>query len=313
MAERIRTLSAAEARRIAVRAQLLDAGHEARDAGDLPDVVARLTMLPLNPTEIVSPSAEHIAHTRIRSLAFDDVRRAVVLEQLRQDGPLPQAEISDSADAPYASTGWNTARDVAMLLELLQIAGRVTVVERLGQARVWDLAERVHRRVEPAELEEAERTWRERWLASLGVARPTHLGDAGEPVRIEGVRGHWRLDPRALDEHGRPPSAEAFAGRVAVLSPHDRLIADRRRMVDLWSFEYALEQYAPAAKRRWGAYALPILDGIDLVGKVDAKADREAGALRVHRIHWDVDADARLADAAADELAAFLGLRLAMP
>ena len=68
-----------------------------------------------------------------------------------------------------------------------------------------------------------------------GLERATHLGDVGEPVRIEGMRGSWRLDPGA--------TAADFTGRVALLSPLDRLIADRRRMVDLWDFAYALEQY----------------------------------------------------------------------
>lgn len=83
-------------------------------------------------------------------------------------------------------------------------------------------------------------------------------------------------------------------------------------MRDLWGFDYALEQYTPAAKRRWGAFALPVLHGADLVGKVDARSDREAGLLRVAALHWDVEADAALRGGVAEELerfAAWLGLR----
>ncbi len=364
----LRTITVDEARRIAVRAQLLDAGSQARGDHDLPDVVERLTLLPLNPTDIVCPSAEHIAHTRIPSLDYDDVRRAVevelrlvehlgphrhpmeawaiglratsdlpwltalgrapdalhasarewleanagfrarVLEQLREEGPLPQAEVDDAADVPFRSSGWNTDRNVAMMLELLQIRGEVVVAERRGSARVWDLAERVLPSVAVVPVVEAEREWRSRWLRSCGIARPTHVGDAGEPVRVEGVRGAWRLDPGA--------TGEGFAGRVALLSPLDRLIADRTRMRQLWGFEYALEQYTPAAKRKWGAFALPILDGDALVGKVDARADRAAGMLRVAGIHWDEEPSARLREGVHDEiarLAAFLALRPALP
>lgn len=124
-------------------------------------------------------------------------------------------------------------------------------------------------------------------------------------MQIEGVRGTWRLDPDA--------TAEGFEGRVALLSPLDRLIADRRRMTQLWGFEYALEQYTPAAKRRWGAFALPILDGDRLVGKVDARTDRDAGIVHVARIHWDLEPDARLRRSVGDELeamAGWLGCRL---
>jgi uncharacterized protein YcaQ len=102
----------------------------------------------------------------------------------------------------------------------------------------------------------------------------------GEPAVIDGVRGRWRVDPAQLDQ--------PFAGRAALLSPFDRLIYDRRRAQELFEFEYTLEMYKPAAKRRWGYFALPILHHDRLVGKLDATADRKASVLRVHAIHEDV-------------------------
>ena len=59
-------------------------------------------------------------------------------------------------------------------------------------------------------------------------------------------------------------------------------------MEELFDFEYTLEMYKPAAKRRWGYFALPVLHHERLVGKVDATADRKASVLRVHAIHEDV-------------------------
>lgn len=61
-----------------------------------------------------------------------------------------------------------------------------------------------------------------------------------------------------------------------------------RRTVELFEFDYQLEMYKPAAKRRWGYFALPVLYGDRLVGKLDATADRKAGVLRVNAIHQDV-------------------------
>jgi hypothetical protein len=58
-------------------------------------------------------------------------------------------------------------------------------------------------------------------------------------------------------------------------------------MAEIFEFDYQLEMYKPAAKRRWGYYALPILYGDRLVGKLDATSDRPAGLLRVHSIHQD--------------------------
>ena len=109
---------------------------------------------------------------------------------------------------------------------------------------------------------------------------PIHVGEAGEPAVVEGVKGEWRVDPSYLDGD--------FEGRIALLSPFDRLVHDRARTEALFDFEYALEMYKPAARRRWGYFALPVLHGDRLVGKVDAIADRRASVLRVNAIHEDV-------------------------
>ena len=132
------------------------------------------------------------------------------------------------------------------------------------------------------------------------------MGDAGEPAVVEGVRGKWRVDPAQL---GQP-----FYGRAALLSPFDRLVLDRKRMAELFEFDYILEMFKPAAKRRWGYYALPILYGDQLVGKLDATADRKAGELRVDAMHEDHDwsfAVRDAVDAEIDDLARWLDLHLA--
>ena len=83
------------------------------------------------------------------------------------------------------------------------------------------------------------------------------------------------------------------------------------RALELFEFEYTLEMYKPAAKRRWGYFALPILHGDRLVGKVDAAADRKASVLRVHAIHEDVRftrAITKAVDAELADLASWLEL-----
>jgi len=118
----------------------------------------------------------------------------------------------------------------------------------------------------------------------------------------------WRVDPAQL---GQP-----FAGRAALLSPFDRLIADRKRMSELFEFDYVLEMYKPAAARRWGYYALPILYGDRLVGKLDARADFQAGALHVLAIHGDVPftkAMTSAVDREITDLARWLDLELDRP
>ena len=107
-----------------------------------------------------------------------------------------------------------------------------------------------------------------------------------------------------------------LSGRTALLSPFDRLIHDRKRTLELFEFDYQLEMYKPAAKRRWGYFALPILYGDRLAGKLDATADRKAGVLRVDAIHHDVPFDAAMTAAVAGEirdLARWLELDLTLP
>src|SRR5205814_10114475 len=128
--------------------------------------------------------------------------------------------------------------------------------------------------------DEAGRSRDARWLQALGVARPKLVGEAGVPAEIEGSSGAWRIDPDA--------TAEGFAGRTALLSPFDRLIHDRARALALFDFDYTLEMYKPKPKRRWGYFALPVLHHDQLVGKVDATADRDTSILNVHAMHQDV-------------------------
>jgi uncharacterized protein YcaQ len=201
---------------------------------------------------------------------------------------LPLSKLPDTCHVPWKSSGWNDDRNVSMLLGFMVLRGEVAVAGRRGRERMWDLAERVY----PDEVvpeSKALRIRNERWLRALGIARarapefpmePSDLSEVGEPAVVEGIKGVWRVDPAQI--------GQAFAGRAALLSPLDRLVYDRKRMLDLFEFDYGLEMYKPAANRRWGYYALPILYGDRLVGKLDATADRTARTLRVDAIHQDV-------------------------
>lgn len=162
--------------------------------------------------------------------------------------------------------------------------------------------------------EEAERRRNERRLTALGIARsrgpqcpvePLDVRDAGDEAVVDGVTGTWRVDPALVGQR--------FTGRAALLSPFDRMLHDRKRMAELFEYDYALEMYKPAAARRWGYYALPVLHGDRLVGKLDASADRKAGVLHVNALHWDVDTSKTMVaavDREIDDLAAWLNLEL---
>jgi uncharacterized protein len=332
---KVHRLTREEARRIAVRAQLLDADRP----GDLMTVVDRLTFLQLDPTAVVAPSADLVTWSRVGN-TYDpaDLRQAIdvdrtlfehrgqesekepvivmvrpmanlelylaematwpmwtksrewltanagfrkrVLQQLKASGPMQSRDIPDSAEVPWQSTGWTHDRNVTHMLEMLASRGEIAVAGRRGKQRLWDLAERIYPAgIAAVPIDEARTIRNDKRLRSLGIARSKIVGDAGIPAEVEGSSGHWRVDPEA--------TAKDFEGRTALLSPFDRLIHDRVRALDLFDFEYTLEMYKPAAARRWGYFALPILHNDRLVGKIDVAADHKASQLLVHAIHQD--------------------------
>ncbi len=330
-----RRLTRTEARRIAIRAQLLDAPRPT----DLLAVVRQLTLLQIDPTAAVAPSADLVAWSRLGSsylpaqlqqaleqdrtlfefnatirpmsdlrlyradmatwptresardwLRSNDRFRRDILDRLGASGPLLSREIPDTSAVAWPSSGWTNDRNVTQMLEFLMMRGEVAIAGRRGRQRVWDLANRVYPADAPVvPVDEARRERNSRRLRSLGIARakttavpvePWDVGDVGEPVAVEGVPGRWRVDPEAI---GKP-----FEGRTALLSPFDRLIHDRARALDLFDFDYVLEMYKPKDKRRWGYFALPVLHDDQLVGKVDATADRKASALDIHAVHQDI-------------------------
>jgi uncharacterized protein YcaQ len=327
-ATRTRSVSIEEARRIAVRAQLLDGS-----ATGVLETVRQLGFLQIDTVATVAPPQYLVPFSRlgpydpaeldrllwedrklfewgafiwpIEDLPFVQARmrrrrnkytwerrsneflrtnpraRRYLLRELEERGPLLSRELEDHGTSPWGEThGWWGSRTVPMMLDILHGRGVVAVVGRRDGQRVWDLAERWYPETEKVTLREAEQALAAKRFRAAGV-------------RLE--KGEWIAHPDISDE--------PVPDRVTLLSPFDRLIYDRDRTEALFGFNYKLEMFVPKAKREYGYYVLPLLEGDRLVGRAEPRFDRKTKTLELLGAWGDTS---RLDEALAD-LRRFLG------
>ena len=252
---------------------------------------------------------------------------AWVLDEVRANGPLTAREIEHDAPRSQDNWGWNWS-EVKVALEYLFYKGEVTAARRNRQfERVYDIPDRVlPPRVlsRPALDEDAAHVDLVRHASrALGIGTAQCLRDyfrlSPEPTAraIATLVDAGELLPATITGWKRPAFLHAEAARPravrarALLSPFDPLIFERTRTEMLFDFRYRIEIYVPAHKRVHGYYVLPFLLGDRLVARVDLKADRAAGVLRVNSAWAEADAPAETATELAAELtlvAGWLGL-----
>ncbi|MFX0539211.1 winged helix-turn-helix domain-containing protein [Ornithinimicrobium sp. Y1847] len=241
-----------------------------------------------------------------------DAVTGVLSEQAPSTAREVEAHLPHGSDKPNDHWGWNwsavkTALECLFRSGLVTSAGRTSQFERRYAVPSAVLPPEVMARAPgsadaPSELESATGLLR-RAAQAHGIGTKRCLADyyrlggpvvdqaladlvaAGEldEVRVPGWKDTAYLDPEAR----RPRSVSA----AALLSPFDSLVWQRERIEALWDFRYRLEIYTPAAKRVHGYYVLPFLLDEALVGRVDLKADRGAGVLRVQSLHWEEGVD----------------------
>lgn len=248
---------------------------------------------------------------------------AWVLDEVREHGPLTAREVQHDAPRDQDNWGWNWS-EAKMALEYLFFKGKVTAARRNSAfERVYDLPERVlpSHVLErpPLDSHDSHVELVRHAGKALGIGTAQCLRDyfrlAPEPTKkaIDALVQSGELLPATITGWKRPAflHAEAVRPRAvrarALLSPFDPLIFERTRTEALFDFHYRIEIYVPAHKRVHGYYVLPFLLGDRLVARVDLKADRAAGVLRVLGAWAEPHAPESTAAELADELSLMAG------
>jgi len=293
--------------------------------------------------------AEENAWGRVRRMAKKNPTFiGNVLETIRERGPLTASELEPEMEragllpkrTKKKKSGWWEWSDTKTAVEFLFWSGQVTSAARRGFERLYDLPERVigeYILAQPTPSEpDAHRYLIHRAGRALGVATEADLRDyfrlplAGarqalkeaveegtfQRVDVEGWTKPAYIHTSAMLQSDSPGNAMFDPDRAALLSPFDSLIWFRQRTERLFGMKYRIEIYVPAPKRIHGYYVLPLLLGDQLVARVDLKADRAAGVLRVQAVHGErtrgrAMTKARVTKALAGELsrmASWLGL-----
>ena len=326
----MRIVSPEEARRIAVRAQLLDGS-----ATSVLDTVRRLGFLQIDPISTVAPPQQLVLWSRLPQYDVAELDRLLWVERRLfewnafiwpiEDFPLVKARMRRRARSThYKHEQWGReflkehAAFKRYLLRELERNGPMLSRELQHHAAPRSLRDHpwwgsrqvplmlmiLHGRgvVAVAGRRGNQRLWdlAERWYPATETV-PQRVADrliAEKRFRSQGVRltrRGWVAHPEATDG--------PIADRVTFLSPFDRLVHDRDRAEALFDFRYRLEMYVPKAKREYGYYVLPILVGDRLVGRIEPRFDRKTGTLEVLGA-WG---DTSRADEALASLAEWLG------
>ncbi len=237
-----------------------------------------------------------------------------ILAELGNNGPMLSRDFADNRGS---ASRWSNGRYVPRILDYLWSRGEVMVYGRPGNQRLWGIAEAFWPDWTPQDEWDAEQVTAvavQKAIRALGVATPkqikkhytrdiypglsnvlTKLVAEGTLAQVQilesqsPLTGDWYIHSADLPLLAQIQSGE-WHGRTTLLSPFDNLICDRDRTDLLWDFHYRIEIYVPKKKRQYGYYVLPILQGDQLIGRLDSKMDRKTQTWHIHNVYAEENA-----------------------
>ncbi|HVX46216.1 MAG TPA: winged helix DNA-binding domain-containing protein [Mycobacteriales bacterium] len=262
-----------------------------------------------------------------RTVTDADLRRVRGL--LRTTGPLTIRDIKDDV-LVEKDWAWASRKPSKRALDMQFARGVVTVSERTGMVKTYDLMDRhfgwerppraaTERQIRTYELDRALRSQGVVSLASICHLRPRNKPAVRDLIQARVRRGE--LVPVVIEDAGReehwarPEDLQAapIPPLVHILSPFDPLIILRKRLAAFFDYQHVFEAYVPKPKRIFGYFALPVLIGDRIVAVIDLKTDREEGRLLVQQWTWVGEGNARQHQAAIEkELDRFEKFQLAV-
>jgi len=246
-------------------------------------------------------------HKWFASVKPEDTRK--VMRLLRRDGALTIRDIEDDVLTEKEHL-WQSRKPSKRALQLAFYTGEVTISERTGMLKTYDLMTRHFgwdKPPKPALSADITAYLLDRALRSQGLVSLDsicHLDAPSKaavrrliesrvrrkelvPVALEGAgkQEHWAR-PEVLEADSSAPGAESDAGLVHILSPFDPLVIQRKRTELFFGYGHRFEAYVPKDKRVFGYFALPVLVGEDIVAAIDLKTDRQKGKLLMQKWSW---------------------------
>ena len=249
------------------------------------------------------PRKKAIAQGDLHWFSKDKKSNSLVLERIKAEGPLRAKDFKDTRET---NTGWWDWKPAKKALEQLFMEGELMVVKRLGFQKVYDLTERVL----PSNIDNSIPTEDEyfqhlifNYLKANAVGTPEQIS-----YLLKGFKSSIKKHCMQMCEDGSLITVTVnnqsyFAlptinnllkqklsrSKVKILSPFDNLLIQRKRTKELFNYDYQVECYVPANKRKFGYFSLPLLWGRTFAGRMDVKIDRTLGVLNILNLHIETE------------------------